>query len=251
MLHFGKNDIPSNFCPQSWQTIVFNELASTLTSVARPFPCIFGVAGYKQDQLRFAFSDTMAGGDIAPILRDFLARARSYGPNASLVLFFKPSPVETVQAYEQRFWSLLRDIALHDVHPWPSDIPEQLDEPVWEFCFAGEPVFVVCNTPAHVLRQSRRASTFMLTFQPRWVFDSILDTEENADKAFGKVRKRLAEYDMLPASPALGKYGDPDNREYGQYFLDEANDPPRCPFESLYGPRLSKEPKPRKTEELV
>lgn len=251
MLHFGKNDILSDFEPQSWQSVVFNELASSLTSTARPFPCLFGVAGFKTDQLRFAFCEDMTGSTIAPILRDFLSRARSYGQNTSLVLFSKPSAVETIHAYEQQFWSLLRDIALHDVHQWPNDIPEQLDDPVWEFCFAGEPVFVVCNTPAHVLRQSRRTSTFTLTFQPRWVFDSILDTEENANKAFAKVRRRLEKFDMLPPAPVLGKYGDPDNREYQQYFLNETNELPQCPFASLYGPRLSKEPKPSKTEELV
>ena len=73
-----------------------------------------------------------------------------------------------------------------DKNAWPAEIPEQVDHPMWEFSFAGEPIFVVCSTPAHVMRQSRRASTFMLTFQPRWVFEKILGTEKAASAAFAR-----------------------------------------------------------------
>ena len=95
---------------------------------------------------------------------------------------------------------------------------------MWEFSFAGEPIFVVCSTPAHVMRQSRRASTFMLTFQPRWVFEKILGTEKAASAAFGEVRKRLIPYDGTSPSPLLGRYGKHDGREYQQYFLPDEND---------------------------
>jgi hypothetical protein len=47
-------------------------------------------------------------------------------------------------------------------------IPEQIDHRCGA-SFAGELIFVVRSTPAHVMRQSRRCSTFTLTFQPRWV----------------------------------------------------------------------------------
>ena len=105
---------------------------------------------------------------------------------------------------------------------------------MWEFSFAGEPIFVVCTTPAHVMRQSRRSSAFMLTFQPRWVFEKILGTEKAANAAFAEVRKRLVPYDSASPSPLLGRYGAADGREYQQYFLhDDNNASTGCPFAKL------------------
>jgi FPC/CPF motif-containing protein YcgG len=105
---------------------------------------------------------------------------------------------------------------------------------MWEFSFAGEPIFVVCSTPAHVMRQSRRSSAFMMTFQPRWVFDKILGTEKAAAAAFAKVRERLVPFDTTGPSPLLGHYGNPEGREYSQYFLYDDNQiPPECPFHRL------------------
>jgi len=171
--------------------------------------------------------------NLAPTLAAYLRAARGFGSNTSLVVFTPPSPVRSLEGYRKRFWNLLRDLAAQDSQPWPATVPQRLDDPAWEFCFAGEPMFVVCNTPAHVLRQSRRSSTLMMTFQPRWVFDSILGTPSAAKKAFGKVRRRLAAYDMLPPSPVLGQYGAKDVFEYQQYFIGDDNERPKCPFASL------------------
>ena len=51
------------------------------------------------------------------------------------------------------------------------------------------------------------------------------------------IRRRLRAYDDVAPSPTLGNYGEPDNREWKQYFLpdrDDAQDPDdgaaRCPF---------------------
>ena len=105
---------------------------------------------------------------------------------------------------------------------------------MWEFSFAGEPIFVVCSTPAHVMRQSRRCSAFTLTFQPRWVFEKILGTEKAASAAFAEVRKRLIPYDSTSPSPLLGRYGATDGREYQQYFLaDDNHTEAGCPFAKL------------------
>ena len=91
-------------------------------------------------------------------------------------------------------------------------------------------MFVVCNTPAHVLRQSRRSSSFVVTFQPRWVFDEILGTPEATKRSTSKVRDLLKQYDMIDPSPHLGLYGDDLNREYLQYFLRENNAEVKCPY---------------------
>lgn len=230
---FDRSQIATQFARDSWQQVLFREFEATLTSESRPFPCVFGVAGFRTNQLRFAFPDPVSAQSIAGPLRQFLPNARGFGRNTSLVVLSRPGPVRALDAYRRQFWNLMRDLAVIDRSPWPAEIPEALDTPAWEFCFAGEPIFVVCNTPAHVLRQSRRSTSFMMTFQPRWVFDHILGSSDAADKAVSKVRERLSSYDLLSVSPSLGRYGDPENREFAQYFLGDTNERPKCPFHLL------------------
>lgn len=102
-----------------WQKVVFQEFESTLTSRTRKFPCVFGVAGYLSQQLRFGFSSKMVPEDIAPLLHHFIKNSRDYGKNTSLVVFSQPGPVENMDAYRNRFWILLKQLSEIDSEPWP------------------------------------------------------------------------------------------------------------------------------------
>jgi len=73
----------------------------------------------------------------------------------------------------------------------------------------------------------------MVTFQPRWVFEDLLGTKTIAQKSIKAVRVRLESYDMISAALCLGLYGDPNNREWRQYFLADTNADTICPFNSL------------------
>jgi FPC/CPF motif-containing protein YcgG len=233
-LYLRRGEVGSSFAVSSWQSVLFSEFEAQMCSEARPFPCVFGVAGFRQDQLRYLFLDPFDVDVLGEQLALFVAQSRSHGPNTSLLVFTRPRPVQTLDAYQKKFWHTLDQLARIDKSPWPAEIPEQIDHPMWEFSFAGEPIFVVCSTPAHVTRQSRRSSTFMLTFQPRWVFEKILGTEKAAEAAFGEVRRRLVPYDSTAPSPLLGRYGQHDGREYQQYFLHDDNQvPAECPFHKL------------------
>ncbi len=232
-LHYSKGEVAEKFEAKTWQNIVFKEIASALNSSERAFPCSYGVSGFKSDQLRYAFISDQKTSELGLILSDFLANAKSYGFITSLIVFYRPGPVTSIEAYRTRFWDILHELSLIDVEPWPQDIPHELSDSSWEFCFAGEPVFVNCNTPAHIMRQSRRSSTFTLVFQPRWIFDNILTSPEVAEKVFKTVRGRINNYDMLPAAPVLGRYGEEGVLEYEQYFLADDNEAPKCPFANL------------------
>ena len=101
----------------------------------------------------------------------------------------------------------------------------------------------MCNTPAHVQRASRRSAGLILTFQPRWVFDDLRANPLKAERATAVIRARLEKYDAAPISSALGAYGDPNNREWKQYFLPDVESQnsslesaQRCPFEIIRGP---------------
>jgi FPC/CPF motif-containing protein YcgG len=240
-LFLRKGEVGSSFAVSTWQSVLFAEFEAQMSSEARPFPCIFGVAGYRQDQLRYLFLDPFDVELLGEQLALFVSECRSHGPNTSLLVFSRPGPVQTVDAYYRKLWLTLDQLATLDKSPWPSEIPQQVDHPMWEFSFAGEPMFVVCSTPAHVLRQSRRSSAFMLTFQPRWVFEKILGTDKAAEAAFAEVRKRLLPYDSASPSPLLGRYGNNDGREYQQYFLyDDNNVQSQCPFAQLAQNRATK-----------
>lgn len=233
-LYLRKSEVGSSFAVSTWQRVLFAEFEAQMSSEARPFPCVFGVAGYRQDQLRYLFLDPFDIEVLGEQLALFVSECRSHGPNTSLLVFSRPRPVQTIDAYYRKLWLTLDQLAGLDKSPWPAEIPEQIDHPMWEFSFAGEPIFVVCSTPAHVLRQSRRSSAFMLTFQPRWVFEKILGTDKTAEAAFAEVRKRLLPYDGTSPSPLLGRYGNHDGREHQQYFLFDDNDAAtQCPFARL------------------
>jgi uncharacterized protein len=230
---FSRQEVEQQFADGTWQNVLFAELAAVLHSVDRPFPCLFAVRGFEDDQLRYVFLDEPSLPALASSLACYVACARQFGPNTSLVVFTRPGPVCPLDHYKGRFWSVLNGLAQIDGAPWPENIPVSIDEPTWEFCFAGEPIFVVCNTPAHTARQSRRSTSFMMTFQPRWVFDKILSTPRAADAVFAKISARLKRYDFIPPSPHLGHYGHPNNREYLQYVLDDKNEALKCPFTQL------------------
>jgi hypothetical protein len=233
-LYLRKGEVRSNYAVGTWQSVMFSEFEAQMSSEARPFPCVFGVAGYHQDQLRYLFLDPYDVEVLGGQLGQFVAESRTFGPNTSLVVFTRPRPLQTLDTYYRKMWSTLDQLARLDKTPWPAEIPEQIDHPMWEFSFAGEPIFVVCSTPGHVMRQSRRSSAFMLTFQPRWLFGKILGTEKAAAAAFAKVRKRLIPYDSTSPSPLLGRYGSHDGREYQQYFLRDDNlAGGGCPFAKL------------------
>ncbi len=240
----SKTEVQARYQMPTWQRMVFAEFEATLESKSRPFPCVFGVSGFKANQLRFAFLDQFDSASVAPILREYLSSARSLGRMTSLVLFGRPGPVQSIEAYRQQFWELLDDLEAVDDTPRPKDVSNRLDDPSWEFCFAGEPIFVVCNSPAHVLRQSRRSTSFMVTFQPRWVFEGITDSKDPAVlRALKSVREHLSNFDAISPAPYLGNYGEPENREYRQYFIDDSNAPPKCPFHTLGEARTAVEPK--------
>ncbi len=233
-LYLRKGEVGSNYAVSSWQSVMFSEFEAQMSSESRRFPCIFGVTGYRADQLRYLFLDPFEVEVLGTQLEHFVGESRTLGPNTSLVVFTRPRPVQTLGAYYRKMWLTLDQLARLDKSPWPETIPEQVDHPMWEFSFAGEPIFVVCSTPAHVMRQSRRSSAFMLTFQPRWVFEKILGTEKAASAAFAEVRKRLIPYDSTSPSPLLGRYGNNEGREYQQYFLPDDNHAESgCPFAKL------------------
>jgi len=238
---FDRQEVEDNFSTGSWQRLAFSDFSERIESRSHTFPCHFGTAGFRKNELRYFFSEDGDPAQIADALATYVKTSRAFGQNTSFAVTIKTDKVKSVSEYHEMFWGLLNKFSQLDPSPWPQSIPRDVDESAWEFCFAGEPLFVVCTTPAHVLRQSRYSLHFSMLFQPRWVFANILDTPEKAHKAFNSVRVLLKEYDDAALSPYLGMYGNPDNREHLQYFLSDQETPLGCPFKSLGEQRSSTE----------
>ena len=231
--YYETHDIKRHFAKETWQKKCYSEFESTLRSHARPFPCLRGVMGLQKGNLRFSFHEKITAESLAPTLTEYCNASRDYGDFTSLVAFEKPSELQSIAQYHDRFWKLLDALAASDTTAWPTAIPNHTNNAKWEFCFAGEPLFVVCNTPAHIMRRSRYFPSFMLTFQPRWIFEKLLDTSFRAVKEFDVVSQRLSQYDHVEKAAVLGRYGDRSNKEALQYFLSDGDNVMHCPFSHL------------------
>lgn len=88
-----------------------------LLSDSRSFPCLFGVSGFKSNQLRFAFFNQISADYISIVLRVYLSCTQDFGQNTSLVVFEKPSSLLNLNEYKQKFWKLLQDVTQNDRYP--------------------------------------------------------------------------------------------------------------------------------------
>ncbi len=236
---WDKNEI-QDMPTESWERMAYEDFKKIIVDKERAFPCNLGVAGFAANQLRFGFisndiSSLEACNNIAAMLQSFIPCARSFGKNTSLVVFFNEVTDFGIERYEEIFWNILNSTSSLDARAWPRNIPNDPNDSLWEFSFAGEPIFVVCNTPSHKARRSRFSKNFMITFQPRWVFDGVIgEGAPNSEKIKSEIRRRLSLFDEIPPSPDLGAYGSNDNHEWKQYFLQDVNESRNqgCPFHS-------------------
>jgi uncharacterized protein len=224
----------------TWGAEVLDRFRRELETTHSPFPCTFAVAAFRQGHLRFAFvesaTDETTWAPLPTLLTQYVTTSQTIAPITSFVVFFRPeNGRHEIDWYEDRFWAILQYLHRHDPMPWPADLPRDPENPRWEFAFAGEPIFVVCNTPTHRWRRSRWGPELTITFQPRSVFRGLEAHTARGDAARRTIRRRLSQYDApLQPSPALGGYGQADNREWKQYFLGDSNNDPnpgrRCPL---------------------
>lgn len=234
---FSKND-HAHWSSTPWKKEAFDYISDLFHQKTPAFPCLLGIAGFMNDHLRYGFVSSPIASDetahtVAAYLQSFVPNARSCGKNASLILFFSEKRDLGDEAYNGMFWALLDALHGLDTHPWPQGVPQDPEHPLWEFCFAGEPIFVVCNTPSHRNRMSRYSPYFSITFQPRWVFEDVIGLHNAKGKHLqSQIRNRLQAFDTTPPSPFLGLYGEEENREWKQYYLFDGNDhgAQTCPF---------------------
>lgn len=204
-----------------------------------PFPCFFGVESVRNGDPLYTAVSSMTHKDalldLGGTLLDYLDTYRDHSDRASLVTFFKP-PDRTLseQEYHGSLWHILQFLHVHDPDPWPDDIPTDPDDPHWEFCFGGEPMFPTCRAPFYEQRKSRYCPIGLeITFQPRALFENLDVTgdTEAGQQARGVIQGRLEDYDGVCPHADLGDWGVEGDREWPQYMLssDAGQAPDDCP----------------------
>lgn len=214
-----------------WQERRYRAFHETMTDEDQPFPCYFAIDAHEEGTIRYLFAPSEASDEgkrtLADGLEAYLDESRDIGDITALAVFFEP-PAEELswETYWDRFWGLLEHLHRHDPEPWPADIPADPSDSEWEFCFAGEPMFLVARTPCYERRHSRHTPRGLeITVQPRWVFDGLGGDTEAGQHARRKIRERLEDYDDVPRHPDIGDYGAPGVHEWKQYMLPDSNEP--------------------------
>lgn len=222
-----------------WKADALSAFRNRMLDPDRPFPCIFGVEAVARGTLRYGFidgPDRDAAPQLAELLTDFTQVCDELGKRTSFVCFFETWQPDTHESSFTRFWQLLAETSQLDKARWPDGFSAAPDDSSFEYSFNGQPMFVVVNTPLHERRQSRRFDHVAITFQPRFVFDDLAEGTTRGDEARKIVRSRLADYDHTPVTSLLGSFGNSDNREWNQYYLDDGEPVPaldKCPVHAF------------------
>ncbi|WP_375412827.1 YqcI/YcgG family protein [uncultured Bradyrhizobium sp.] len=206
------------------------------TVVDDDFPCSFGMAAEMNRELRYAFVENNDLTRLPETLNCFLRLSRSH-PDVrhNLTVFFEPeAEPKTFEHYKNRFWQVLNFLHEHDSAPWPREIPTDKDDPLWEFCFGGDPIFMFAASPAYVQRRSRNyGNSFVMLFQPKRIFKGIESESAAGTKVRRVIRSRLKKWDGTASlHPDVIDYGEALIYRWKQYLLSDDSTPATggCPF---------------------
>ena len=204
--------------------------------IAPGFPCHFGAMAEKNKELRYTclkWNDLI---NLPATLEEFLHLSRS-NPKArhNLTVFFEPEQDEkSFDFYQNRFWEVLNFLHKHDPKPWPQNVPRHPDDPLWEFCFDGEPFFLFTSSPAYKQRKSRNyGNCLMILFQPKRVFVGIESETSNGMKARHAIRSRLKVWDDgIELHPDMINPGEILTHRWKLYAFSDDDTPATgtCPF---------------------
>jgi FPC/CPF motif-containing protein YcgG len=220
----------------TWAQEAYAEFRAMMQDENPVFPCHFGVIAENQGHLRYSYlesTEIAAATPLAEALSEYLATEHTIPGRSALIAFADPEGCIEIADYEAAFWRVLQSIHDVDPVPWPAGLPTEPDDPGWEFCFAGQPIFITGHAPPFLHRRSRSSRRgLMLVIQSRSNLEGIVGTGASAEIVRRRIRTAVREYDGIDASPDLGIYGKSEVREWKQYWLEDTNETHerRCPL---------------------
>ncbi|UOY94452.1 YqcI/YcgG family protein [Ectobacillus sp. JY-23] len=213
-----------------------DEFMTFVNVVSDPtFPCYFGMTGLKKNELRYSFITHDDWSTLPVTMLAFLELMKERPlVRRGLFVFVEPEKEEkTLEYYRNYFWNILQYLHEADEHPWPAHIPKNPEHYLWEFSFGGEPIFAFGNTSAYKQRKTRDlGNCLVIGFQPRMIFEGLEGNMPKGAYSRQMVRERVEKWDGLPKHPNISHYGDPEHREWKQYFIGDDIKPimGQCPF---------------------
>ncbi|WP_410982013.1 YqcI/YcgG family protein [Bacillus cereus] len=199
------------------------------------FPCYFGLTALKKNELRYSFLSHDDWSHLPQTMLSFLQLMNERPVvRRGFFLFVEPEHEEcSLEHYRAYFWKVLQYLHEEDNQLWPKQIPENPNHHLWEFSFGGEPMFAFGNAPAYKQRKTRHlGNSLIIGFQPRIIFDGLEGDRPKGSYSRQMVRERVEKWDQLPKHPNISHYGDPNHREWKQYFIGDDVEPieGKCPF---------------------
>jgi len=232
-----KEEMTNEMIVPKWVVQEYKNFREVVTN--KTFPCYFGMSAEKKGELRYSYISHDNWNHLPDTLKEFNALFDPEKPlvRHGLFLFVEPEIEEkTIPYYREYFWDILQFLHMKDDQPWPKDYPTDPDHHLWAFSFAEEPYFVFGNAPAYKQRKTRDlGNSLILGFQPRRIFEGLEGTSKGGIMSREKVRERVEKWDQLPTHPNISHYGDPDHREWKQYFIGDDVKPMegKCPFSMM------------------
>ena len=222
--------------PPAWQQVASEEISQRLADA--DFPCLFARKAWRAGSIWFQFCERdryVAAREALAAYTDMVKTVaieeRLYRP---LCLVFRSEEGEQPMDQHAAAWQLLEWLHRYDPQAWPAKVPDETDDPAWSFCFNGVPLFVNISSAAHVQLKSRNLGRcLVLVVNPRENFDVVASAASPHGRALrARIRDRVECYNQAPAPASLGFHGEPGNREWMQYQLDEPGleAPACCPF---------------------
>lgn len=199
------------------------------------FPCYFGLTALKKNELRYSFLSHDDWSHLPQTMQSFLELMKERPVvRRGFFLFVEPEREEcSIEHYRAYFWRVLQYLHEKDEQLWPKQIPKNPDHHLWEFSFGREPMFAFGNAPAYKQRKTRHlGNSLIIGFQPRIIFDGLEGDRPKGAYSRQMVRERVERWDQLPKHPNISHYGDPNHREWKQYFIGDDIEPieGKCPF---------------------
>ncbi|MFB9973138.1 YqcI/YcgG family protein [Allobacillus sp. SKP2-8] len=216
-----------------WLLREYKTFSETVTDPT--FPCFFGMTAQRRGELRYSYIEHDKWDHLSEAVESFLSLFTPENKTRhGLFIFVEPESEEkSIDYYRSYFWDILQYLHEQDRFDWPAGAPKDPEHYLWDFHFAGEPIFAFGNAPAYKQRKTRDlGNSLVLGFQPRKIFEGLEGTEKGGIMSREKVRARVEAWDGLPKHPDISHFGDPDHNEWKQFFIGDDIEPikGKCPF---------------------
>lgn len=231
-----KKDITESDHVPEWAKSEYRTFHKKITTDG--FPCHFGTIAETKNELRYTYSPQDDLSKLPATLTKFMEFARTYPKiRHALIAFFEPESTESsFQYYQKKFWHILNFLHAHDKYTWPKGVPIDTNDPLWEFCFGGDSLFLFTGFPAYKQRNSRNFGGLMILFQPKRVFNGLEGATPGGIRARELIRPRLQDYDGgMEMHPDFNVIDEKLAYRWKQYCASDDNSPAvgTCPFHSF------------------